>query len=137
MATTPLAHPLTSRYYPTDQQVVNYIAVAAFPNFDHSVPEGRNEFLNYIESVKKGLIVDVAETKSVVITVKCSSLQVLEGLWYDYCTGHLSEVAQEFLVTGEILKELGLAKVILKTVIPEEEYTVCKQYFIEQEEEGG
>ena len=35
------------------------------------------------------------------ISVTCSSLQALERLWDDYCSGHLSQVVQKLLVTPE------------------------------------
>ena len=67
---------------------------------------------------------------SLVITVSCSSLQVLERLWDDYCSGHLAEVVQETLVTREVLNELSLSEVKLKTIISAEEYSVCKDFFM-------
>ena len=59
---------------------------------------------------------------SLLITVECSSLQILQGLWEDYRSGHLNEIAQQMLVTAEVLEKLGLAEVRLKTFISEEEY---------------
>ena len=64
------------------------------------------------------------------ITVSCSSLEVLEQLWRDYCSGHLNEVVQETLVTEQVLKELSLSEVKLKTIISEKEYNACKEWFM-------
>ena len=68
---------------------------------------------------------------SLLITVECSSLLILEGLWEDYCSGHLTAIAQEMLVTAEVLEKLGLADVRLKTFISEEEYEKGKQIFMD------
>ena len=67
---------------------------------------------------------------SLVLTVKCNSLAILEGLWEDYSAGRLSDLAQTFLVTEEILQELGLVEVKLKTTILEEDYRACQKYLI-------
>ena len=68
---------------------------------------------------------------SLTITVECSSLQTLEGLWNDYTSGHLEEVAQEALVTSDVLKTLGIAGMKLKTFISEEEYEKGKKELVE------
>ena len=66
---------------------------------------------------------------SLVITVECSSLKILEGLWEDYCSGHLNAVAQETLITAEVLEKFGLSEIKLKTFISEKEYESAKQTF--------
>ena len=66
---------------------------------------------------------------SLVITVKCESLMVLEELWTDYSSGHLGEVVQNCFVTEQILKELNLAELRLKTTMDIEEYNACKMFF--------
>ena len=68
---------------------------------------------------------------SLLITVECSSLQILEGLWEDYRCGHLNAIAQEILVTAEVLEKLGFDDVRLKTFISEEEYEKGKQIFMD------
>ncbi|KAJ7388927.1 hypothetical protein OS493_034853, partial [Desmophyllum pertusum] len=40
-------------------------------------------------------------------------------------------MAQKFLVTEDLLKELGLIEVKLMTTIPEEEYKACREYFLQ------
>lgn len=66
---------------------------------------------------------------SLLITLECSSLQVIEGLWEDYCSGHFDVVAQEMLVTTEVLRKLGLTEVKLKAFISKKEYEKGKQVF--------
>lgn len=68
---------------------------------------------------------------SLLITVECSSLQTLQGLWEDYRSGHLNTIAQEILVTTEVLEKLGLDEVRLKTFISVEEYEKGKQIFMD------
>ena len=55
------------------------------------------------------------------ITVKCSSLEVLEGLRQDYHSGHLNSVAQGILITPQVLEKLGLTELKLKTFISEDQ----------------
>ena len=75
--------------------------------------------------MRKAVIVDVA-TGSLMVTIECSSLDILEGLWKDYSAGRLNEMAQRFLVTEEILDEFALDKVKLTTTIKKEEYRACQ-----------
>ena len=96
---------------------------------DPSTPEELNGFLQYLKEVRKVLVLDV-QSGSLIITVKCGSLDILEGLWKDYCSGRLNEMAQKYLVTDDILKELGLTEVKLKANIKEEEYTACEEHFM-------
>ena len=85
--------------------------------------------LEYLKT-KLGVVVQGFRQGSLIITVSCSSLEVLEALWKDYRRGHLSEVVQDTLVTDEVLKELNLSEVKLKTIISEDEYMLCKDLFI-------
>ena len=65
---------------------------------------------------------------SLIITVSCSSLEVLEELWKEYRTGHLNEVIQATLVTAEVLEKLNLNEVKLRTIISEEDYLSYKEF---------
>ena len=106
------------------QELLNSIASAYLNNVHSSTLEEFNGFVLYIERVRKALIVDVT-SGSLIVMVECSSLEILEGLWEDYSTGYLSEMAQKFLATEEILKEFGLAELKLTTTIKEDEYRAC------------
>ncbi|XP_078345414.1 uncharacterized protein LOC144630930 [Oculina patagonica] len=117
---------------PPTQGVLNFIAYKSFKAIDPSNPEELNGYLKYLRDVRKVLFVDAHEG-SLIITLECSSLEILEGLWEDYCSGHLNEMAQKFLVTEEVLKEFGLIAVKMTTTILVEEYTACQQYFIYSE----
>ena len=86
-----------------------------------SFKESFELFLQYLRR-KLNVFVGKRDVGSLLITVECSSLQILQGLWEDYRSGHLNEIAQQMLVTAEVLEKLGLAEVRLKTFISEEEY---------------
>lgn len=115
---------------PSAQEVLNFIAFKCFQEVDPSKPEELNGFLQYLKEVRRVLFVD-AQPGSLIVTVKCSSVQILDDLWQDYCSGHLNEVAQKFLVTDEILEELALMEVKLASTILEEEYRTCREYILE------
>ncbi|PFX15770.1 Protein NLRC5, partial [Stylophora pistillata] len=66
---------------------------------------------------------------SLLITVKCESLQILEELWTYYSSGHLGEIVQNCFATEKILEEMNLAELKLKTTIDIEEYKARKVYF--------
>ena len=93
-------------------------------------PQSFKEYNQFLEHAKamKVIIVGVSEG-SLVITVKCESLMILEELWTDYSSGHLGEVVQNCFVTEKILKELNLAELRLKTTMDIEEYNACKMFF--------
>ena len=80
-----------------------------------------------IRYLKRKLGVDVQSYRlgSLVITVSCSSLEVLEALWNEYRTGRLNEVVQDTLVTRQVLEKLDLSEVKLRTIISEED---CLSY---------
>lgn len=87
-------------------------------------------FVDDLERMHRLLVVD-AHVDCLIVTVRCSCLQILDELWEDYRTGHLNEMVQKYLVTEEILKEFGLIKLQLMTTIVEEEYRACRQYFLQ------
>ena len=78
--------------------------------------------------VKLGVEVQSCRLGSLVITVSCSSLDVLEALWNEYPTGRLNEMVQDTLVTGEVLEKLELREVELRTIISEEDYLSYKEF---------
>ena len=86
-----------------------------------------NRFLTYMERMRVNIT--GVTMGSLVITVRCNSLQILETLWDDYSSGHLRQVVQRCFVTKEILTELNLAALKLKTTISEEEYKANKAYY--------
>ena len=92
--------------------------------------QSTEEFARFLEYAKKMRVTIIGVSRgSLVITVKCESLMVLEELWTDYSSGHLGEVVQNCFVTEQILKELNLAELRLKTTMDIEEYNACKMFF--------
>ena len=83
--------------------------------------------LEYLK-LKLGVDVQGYRLGSLIVTVSCSSLEVLEALWKDYRTGHLNEVVQVTLVREEVLKELDLREATLRTIISEEDYLSYKNF---------
>ena len=78
--------------------------------------------------IKLGVDVQSYRLGSLVITVSCSSLEVLEALWNEYRTGRLNEVVQDTLVTRQVLEKLDLSEVKLRTIISEEDYLSYKGF---------
>ena len=112
---------------PSSQQVLNSIASRYLHNLNPSTPEDFNSFVQYMREVREVILLDW-KPGSLIITVECGSLKILEELWQDYCTGNLGRVVQECLVTEDILKELGLSEIKMITTIDEKDYRDCQEY---------
>ena len=67
---------------------------------------------------------------SVTIIVECPSLESLEHLWADSLDGSLDKVAERYLVTNEMRKELNLETSCLTTTIEKKNYLNCKKALI-------
>ena len=93
----------------------------------YSFKSSLNLFISYLK-MKLGVDVEDYRLGSLVITVSCSSLEVLEALWKEYRTGHLNKVVQATLVTAEVLEKLDLNEVKLRTLISEEDYLSYKDF---------
>ena len=117
---------------PSSQEVLNLIADNYLQAIHPSNLEELNGFLQYMQKVRQVILVDV-KTGSLIITVRCTSLRILDELWKDYCTGHLQEVAQRYLVTEDILHHWGLDSVQLTLTISEEEYKAYRKNFLNNE----
>ena len=108
---------LNNPIYPPDIDVWDVIL---------SFKEAVDLFLRYLSS-KLHLRVRSKGRGSWHITVECSSSQDLEGLWEDYRSGHLNSVAQEMLITQQVLEKLGLTELKLRTFISEDQYEKGKK----------
>ena len=106
----------------------NRPAVLDFWYVVYSLKSSLNLFLTYLK-MKLGVNVEDYRLGSLVITVSCSSLEVLEALWKEYRTEHLNKVVQATLVTAEVLEKLDLSEVKLRTIISEEDY-LSYRYFL-------
>lgn len=108
------------------QEVLSYIASTCLHEIDASNPDKLTGFLRYLKKVRKVSVVYIREG-SIIFKLECRSLQILDELWEDYSTGHLTEVAQMKLVTEDILKLFGLSSLKLTLNIKEEDYRDCRQ----------
>ena len=99
-----------------------YLKVAPLSSMDEFY-----RFKAYLEKMR--VVITGVHIGSLLITVRCDSLQILERLWEDYLSGYLGEVVQRSFVTEELLAELSLAELKLKTTLSEEEYEACRKYF--------
>ena len=126
----PLAGRTESAEEGGSQGVMNFIARKYFQTVDTTKPEELNGFLRFLTDVRKVLVLN-AQSGSLILTALCSSLEILDSLWYDYCTGHLNDMAQKYLVTKEVLKEFGLTELKLTTSIQLEEYMAARKFFLQ------
>ena len=126
----PLAGRTESAEEAGSQGVMNFIARKYFQTVDTTKPEERNEFLKFLADARKILVLK-AQSGSLILTLLCRSLEILDALWYDYCTGHLNDMAQKHLVTKDVLKEFELTELKLITTIQCEEYMAARKYFLQ------
>ena len=117
------------------QKVLNLIASKYLETAPPSCKDDFEEFMTYMGKMR--FIITGCAVGSLLITVRCDSLQILERLWEDYSLGHLGDVVQRCVVTEEILTELSLAELKLKTTISKEEYKACKMHFTKDPAQGG
>ena len=82
-------------------------------------PNIPGQLCSYLEGVLDLPVVLVEGTCEgrVMITVEYRSLETLERLWEDHCSGHLKAVVGEWLVTDDILRSLDVQFLKLKTTI--------------------
>ena len=110
----------------TGQEVLKLAAYRYLQTTDASKLDDLNGFVRYLEYERKVMIVDV-QPGSLIITVECSSSQILKELWDDYCSGYVNKMADTYLATKDILSELGIKEVKVTTTIPSKEYEACRK----------
>ena len=113
------------------QTVLNFIAHKYFLTVDITQREERNEFLRYLEDVRKILVLD-AQPGSLTLTAQCNSLEILDALWDDYLTGHLNDIVQKYLLTKDVRKEFDSTELKLTTTIQREEYIAAREFFLQR-----
>ena len=109
-------------------------AVQNYAKFDHHPRD------NYAQALKSssghiinthGVNLVTAAKDSIVIVVECPTLKSLELLWNDSLAGCLDKVAERYLLTDEMKKELNLETICLKATIEEKSYLNCKKRLME------
>ena len=93
--------------------------------------------LAWVSGLPKGLGDPFSPEAPDTQAVQCPTLESLESLWNGYCSGFLNDVVENFLVTDELKRKLGLDKVRLKTTIEQENYLICRKAFMENSGELG
>lgn len=116
----------TDEYIPTSDEIFRLIVMRRFRMVPPSSVQEFEDFNEFMSTVK-GIITQDVILGSLLITVKCRSLQVLEDLWTDYTSGLLNEIVQGCLVTDDILNDLGLSELKLFTSMRNADYKACKQ----------
>ena len=123
---------MANRQYPSVQDVMSLVADKYLQAIPPSNRDDLHSFHRYLRETRQLLIVD-NKSGSLIITVQACSLYILDELWRDYCTGHLQDVAQRYLVTEDILQQLGLDSVQLTLTISEEKYKAYRKTFLKNE----
>ena len=113
----------TNGAIPSPRQILDLIASKYLNNLNPSTPEDFNGFIRFMKEVRDVILVD-CKPGSLIITVECGSLKILEELWQDYCTGNLGRVVQECLVTEDILKELGLSEIKIRQLLKNSKFLI-------------
>ena len=108
-------------------RVMSFIAMNYLETMRPKSSEDHNKFMDYMREMR--VIITGVSLGSLVITVKCESLQILEKLWSEYSSGRLGEMVQNCFVTEKILREFNLNELKLKTTMDIEEYKARKVYF--------
>ena len=90
----------------------------------------------YYLTKKLDLELSKKKTDSLILTVHCRTLEILERLWEDYCSGHLDEVAEECFLTDETAKtkeemKENMDTISVETTILRKEYERCKKFLTE------
>ena len=77
------------------------------------------------------LLFEDVEMGSLIIIFNCQSIESLEHLWSDYCSGRLDEMAEQYLLSDEMKEKLNLETIRVKTTIEEENYLNCRKVLVE------
>ena len=118
-----------------ENEVIRKIADNYLRTIPPKTRADHDSFLKYMKEMR--LIITGHGIGSLLIKVKCDSLEILERLWEDYSSGHLGYVVQWCFVSEEILTELSLAELKLKTTISKQEYEACKMHFGKDPAQGN
>ena len=94
------------------------------------VLSGVGDFLKHLELIYNVSCVTF-NLGSLIISLDCKTLKGLVKLWNDHLSGLLNKVAKKHLVTFEMMKNLSLGTINLKTIIDEENYLNCRKILME------
>ena len=88
--------------------------------------EAMQSLINHLINTYRVNLVTVGKG-SIIIIVECPTLESLKHLWSDYLAGHLDKVAERYLLTDEMKKELNLETISVKITMKRENYLKCKK----------
>ena len=108
------------------QQAMAKFTIVYLDNVNPKSEADFKRFFSHLQKIRQ-LIIGEVQPGSLLITVRCTSLEILENLWQAYKSGELNEAAERYLITDELLKEYELREFKFITVIDEEEYRRCKE----------
>lgn len=112
---------------PTKEEIFSHIASHFMRPSPPKFRAEQDAFLDYLQRIS--VVLTGVSKGSVIITVICTSLEILETLWKECNTGHMDEVAQKLLITNDVIREFGNVKITV--TILEEEYIACRAYFVQ------
>ena len=129
----------TSRQQNKQQERMKRFATIEVEDFLVTTQE---ELQNYCSRLRLKFNVDLIDKRegSLILTVHCRTLEILEQLWEDYCSGHLDEVVEECFHTDETKDtkdemgekcEAGVDTISLETTISRVDYLRCKKFLTE------
>ena len=101
-----------------------------------ATPDGVSALIEHIQKTYD-LALESVGVGSLELKFRCPTLESLEHLWSDYQSGQLNNIAETYLVSGDIKEKLNLETVSLKTTIEEENYQICKRILMEKSCEFG
>ena len=99
-------------------------------NYSKVKVPGVGAFLEYLELTYNVSCVTF-NFGSLIIGLDCKTLKGLDKLWNDHLSGHLNKVANKHLVADEMMKNLNLRTINLKTTIDKENYLNCRKVLME------
>ncbi|XP_067024616.1 uncharacterized protein [Acropora muricata] len=113
------------------EEILTRIVQAYVKGSDHS-RDGRHlkSFTDTLIETYEVLVL-IVDKGSIVVSLRCPTLESLEHLWSDYRSGDLDKLAERYLVTDDMKEKLKLEKSYLKITIDEENYLNCKKALME------
>ena len=120
---------LTGKEEKVDLQM-NKLAKQKVESFPLNTHSALDKFFEYLSGTLDGVLLDL-HAGSLNLTIHCRTLEILDRMWNDYCSGHLDTVAEGCLVTDEIKRETGVDTIRLKTTILENDYLKCREFLKE------
>jgi len=139
VATTGVTTKKTAQKQNRQQDRLRRYATIEVENFPVTTQKQLQNFCSHL-SLKFNVELRDKRQGSLIMTVHCRTLEILERLWEDYCSGNLDTLAEECFLTDETTKtkeEMGeksdddVDTVGLETTILKEDYLRCKKFLTE------